>query len=77
MSLSLYFNLQDTTTAVVKKKPKVFSKDWFKEVLQFPCISAEAENLMLGEEDDDFEDEQTKESKKRVHYGYLCLVAIM
>ena len=31
--------------------------------MQFPCISAEAENLMLGEEDDDFEDEQTKENE--------------
>ena len=59
-----FFNLQDTTTAVVKKKPKVFSKDWFKEVLQFPCISVEAENLMLGEDDDDdFEDEQTQENE--------------
>ena len=29
----------------------------------FPCISAEAENLMLGEEDDDFEDEQTQENE--------------
>ena len=54
-------NLQDTTTAVVKNKPKVFSKDWFKNVLQFPCVSAETENLMLGEEDD--EDEQTEENK--------------
>ena len=56
--------IQDTTTAVVKKKPKVFSKDWFKGVLLFPCISAEPENLMLGEEgDDDFEDEQTQENE--------------
>ena len=60
----MYCYLQDTTTAVVKKKPKVFSKDWFKGVLQFPCISVEPENLMLGEEgDDDFEDEQTQENE--------------
>ena len=55
----IYIFLQDTTTAVVKEKPKVFSKDWFKKVF---CVSAETENLMLGEEDDDFEDEQKEEN---------------
>ena len=55
-----HFNLEifkDTTTPMVfKKKPKVFSKDWFKKILSFSCVSAEeadSQNEILNKNDDD------------------------
>ena len=48
---------KDTTTPMVfKKKPKVFSKDWFMNILSFSCVSveeADSQNEILNKNDDD------------------------
>ena len=60
----VYFELmkdglfKDTTTPMVKKKTKMFSKDWFKKLLTFSCFTpekTELEDFLDKEEDDEAE----------------------
>merc|ERR1712173_65875 len=55
----IYFELmkdglfKDTTTPIVSKKTKVFSKDWFKSLMNFTCLSGEKTDIDIDNKDNE------------------------